>query len=399
MKRIGLIVGMILSVIICFGQENEKGLIPQNSADILLKSEGNLIIGGYGEIHYNQTVNTDLMKTGNMDVHRMVMLFGYRFNDRTQFVTELEFEHVKEVYVEQAFLQYKISNSLNLEGGLILTPMGIINEYHEPTTFNGVERPVIDNVLSPATWREIGIGINGNIILANLKYQLYVVNGFNGYSGSGKLGGKSALRGGRQKGAESFISSPNITGKVEFYGIKGLNVGLSGYFGNTQSDMYDTIRKKDNVNLSLADSSVVGISMIGIDFRYNLKAFQCRGQFYYTALSNTDQYNEFTGTNGGNNDLGKSMIGYYVEAGYNVLRHTNISTELLPFVRYSSYNLHQKVESNIFENPAYNKQIITYGLTWKMANGAVLKSDIQLLKAKEASKYDATFNAGIGVMF
>jgi len=29
----------------------------------------------------------------------LVILFGYRFNDKTQFVTELEVEHVEEIYV------------------------------------------------------------------------------------------------------------------------------------------------------------------------------------------------------------------------------------------------------------------------------------------------------------
>ena len=67
-----------------------------------------LSIGGYGEIHYNQQVSGQTRYNGKMDVHRMVMFFGYQFNDKTSFVTELEFEHVKEVYVEQAFLNYNV---------------------------------------------------------------------------------------------------------------------------------------------------------------------------------------------------------------------------------------------------------------------------------------------------
>ncbi|MBK6964386.1 MAG: hypothetical protein IPH20_10735 [Bacteroidales bacterium] len=77
--------------------------------------------------------------------------------------------------------------------------MGIVNEYHEPTTFNGVERPMVDNKISPTTWREIGFGLSGNIIEASIKYQAYVVNGFNGYNGAGTLNGKNGLRNGRQK--------------------------------------------------------------------------------------------------------------------------------------------------------------------------------------------------------
>ena len=80
---------------------------------------------------------------------RMVLLFGYKFNDKVQFVTEIELEHVEEVYVEQAFLQYSLNDHVNLRGGLMLVPMGIINEYHEPTTFNGVDRPSVDKSIVP----------------------------------------------------------------------------------------------------------------------------------------------------------------------------------------------------------------------------------------------------------
>ena len=43
----------------------------------------------------------------------------------------------------------------------MLVPMGIVNEYHEPTTFNGVERPSMDKSIVPTTWREIGAGVTG----------------------------------------------------------------------------------------------------------------------------------------------------------------------------------------------------------------------------------------------
>ena len=167
-----------------------------------------------------------------MDVHRLVMLFGYKFDDKTQFVTEIEYEHVKEVYIEQAFLQHSLNDYVNLRGGLMLVPMGIVNEYHEPTTFNGVERPSVDKSIVPTTWREIGLGLTGKCNEASLRYQVYVFNGFS--SAGGDLGGKHGLRGGRQKGAKSTIDSPNLSAKVDYYGIKGLRLGLSGYLGHSQ---------------------------------------------------------------------------------------------------------------------------------------------------------------------
>ena len=93
----------------------------------------------------------------------------------------------------------------------MLVPMGIINEFHEPTTFNGVERPEMDNVIVPTTWRELGFGVTGRFNDLSLGYQAYVFNGFkstslDGSGGvSGALSGSSGLRGGRQKGSYNFV--------------------------------------------------------------------------------------------------------------------------------------------------------------------------------------------------
>lgn len=382
-----------------FGQSADSiANLYTNSADNLLLKDNKLVVGGYGEVHYNQPLDGSTYNNGDLDVHRVVMLFGYNFTDKTQFITELEFEHVKEVGVEQAFLQHKLNNYINFRGGLMLVPMGIINEYHEPTTFNGVERPLVDKYIAPTTWREVGFGFTGNVLPASLKYQVYVMNGFNGYDGSAKLNGKNGLRSGRQKGAESYMSSPNFTGKVEYYGIRGLNIGLSGYFGKTQSTLYDGVEKNDDAAVAMADSSVVGVSMVGLDARYNLSGLRLRGQLFYSSLSNSVQYNTFT-ADGELNDLGSSMVGYYAEVGYNVLRPVDTKMQLVPFVRYEFLNTHNSVESNITKNLAYEKTAITTGLTLALTKGAVVKADVQFVKDAATNKYAQTFNAGVGVMF
>lgn len=371
-----------------------------NTAEKLLMTDGRLKIGGYGGVHYNQPFDKELNKSGNLDVHRFIMMLGYQFNERTQFISEIEYEHVKEVFIEQAFIQYKINNYLNFRGGLLLVPMGLINEYHEPTTFNGVERPDVDNKITPTTWREVGVGFSGNILPAFIKYQAYIVNGFNGYDGTAMLNGNNGFRSGRQKGAESYINTPNLTGKIEYYGVRGLNIGISGYFGKTQTSLYNNSAKNDEAVKAIVDSSIVGISMIGIDTRYNIKGLQLRGQFYYTRVSNTDQYNLFTADeNGIQNDLGSSMTGYYIEAGYNVFRPLSVKSELIPFIRYEGYNTHNSVEGRITPNKAYNKTIITSGVGWKITKGAVLKADFQFVKSEVDNSYSKIFNAGFGVIF
>lgn len=371
-----------------------------NVAERLLHTDGNLKIGGYGGIHYNQPLDSEIRLNGNMDVHRLIMLLGYSFSSNTQFISEIEFEHVKEVYIEQAFLQHKINNFINFRAGLMLTPMGITNEYHEPNLFRGVERPLIDTYISPTTWREIGAGFMGYILPVSIKYQAYMMNGFLGYGGSPKLSG-NGLRSGRQKGAESIFSSPNFAGKVEYFGIRGLNVGASVYTGKTQSTQFNGVNKNDRTGTAEADSSVVGLTMLGLDARYSFKGLQLKGQYYYASISNTVQYNHFTANSSGEpNDLGSSMGGFYLEAGYNVFRNLpNVHSELTPFIRYEKWNTQNSVEQGFTLNPAYDKKAIIAGLEWEMARGALLKADMQFVKPATQSEYVKTFNAGVGVMF
>ncbi|MDA3910474.1 MAG: hypothetical protein PF448_03845 [Bacteroidales bacterium] len=401
MKALLIFFLMVVTGITAISQTSDNNSnLYSNSAENLLLKDNKLLVGGYGEVHYNQLLDPSVYNNGKLDVHRVVMLFGYNFTDKTQFITELEFEHVKEVYVEQAFLQHKLNDYINLRAGLMLVPMGIINEYHEPNTFNGVERPLTDKYIVPTTWREIGFGITGNILPASIKYQAYILNGFNGYDGTANLSGSNGLRKGRQKGAESFSSSPNVSGKLEYYGIRGLNIGLSGYFGETQSTLYDGIDKNNAEAVAMADSSVVGVSMMGLDARYSIKGFHFRGQMYYSNLSNSEQYNLFTkDADGIINDLGSSMTGYYAEIGYNILRPVKTETQLIPFIRYEFLNTHNSVEKSISKNPSYEISAITAGLSLKLTQGAIVKTDIQLLKNAASNEYTKTINAGIGVMF
>ena len=352
-----------------------------NAAQRILTGNINngVTVGGYGEIIYNQPEGAN----GTLDIHRLVMLLGYKFNDKVQFVTEIEFEHVKEVFVEQAFLQYSLNENVNLRGGLMLVPMGIVNEYHEPTTFNGVDRPSVDKSIVPSTWREIGVGVQGRFNEISLGYQAYLFNGFRSVNDGKFLGGSNGLRNGRQKGAESTINTPNLSGKLDYYGLLGLRLGLSGYFGRTQAE--------DAVDM--IDGADVGISMIGLDARYAYQRFTARGQFIHASISDTEAYNALYAT-----DLGSALQGWYLETAYNLLPLTK-QQQLFAFARYEDYDTHASVDGGLIRNDGYNRDEWTFGLSYKLAPGAVVKADYQIKDNAAAVSAKNQLNFGIGVWF
>ncbi len=360
----------------------------QNAAQRILSGNyaKSVVVGAYGEMTYNQPEDDN----GEIDVQRLVLLFGYKFDEKTQFFTEIELEHVEEIFVEQAFVNYAVGDNVSLRGGLMLVPMGIINEYHEPTTFNGTERPAVDNVIVPTTWRELGVGVNGRFPDASISYQAYIFNGFksaemDGEGGvSGLLRGSNGLRGGRQKGIRSTINSPTFSTKIDYYGLPGLRLGLSGYFGNTQPD--DDVQD--------FDGSDIGVAMVGLDARYAYRRFTARGQFIYASLSDTEAYNTLTGR-----DLGSALMGYYIEGGFNLLPLT-AKQRLFAFARFEQYDTHASTDGALVRNDAYNRTDITTGLSYHIAPGVVVKGDYQFRDNKlSGDNVKDRLNFGIGVWF
>ena len=374
MKNIRLLAALLIGFI-GFAQENSE----ENTQNLGTKISEGVSIGGYAQIDYNEP---DGSAPGKLDVHRMIMFLGYKFNEKVSFMSEIEYEHVSELYVEQAYLKYKANENFNVLAGLMLVPMGIINEFHEPTTFYGVERPNVDNYIVPTTWREIGVGFSGKIDNASLKYQAYLFNGFKSYaSGAGILRGSDGFRKGRQKGAESVVNSPNLSAKLDYYGITGLRLGLSGYFGKTQTDD------------SSIEGSTVGISMIGLDARYKYNNLELRGQYIHTNLTDTEDYNLLTGK-----DLGSEMYGLYGEVAYSF--NLKGVEKLTPFLRYEKHNTHAETAGVLVANDAFDRDEIIFGLNYKVANGAAFKIDYQLMNNAVAGSDTAKqFNAGVAVSF
>jgi hypothetical protein len=73
--------------------------------------------------------------------------------------------------------------------------------------------------------------------------------------------------------------------------------------------------------------------------------------------------------------------------------------QLIPFVRYQQLDTHLTVASSITAKDKYKESYITTGITLKITPGVVLKTDVDFGKTGVDTRYTATLNAGIGVMF
>jgi len=376
-----------LFIIIVFAAKGQTTITFQENV------ENKLYIKLYGHIDYNQKLESGIRNAGKMDVHRLVTLFGYQFGRNTQFVSEIEVEHVKEIFVEQAFVKHRLAKGINLKGGLLIVPMGFVNEMHEPTFFYSVERPLVDKVIIPTTWREIGLGITGLLTQQSLKYQLYLINNPLGYNDGAQVTGKSGIRKARQKGAESLVTAfPGISFQLEYFGVSNMKVGLSGYRGKTNTSLYNDYPTINAENSMVVDSSTVTMTMATLHASYNTGPWTLRGQYTMAGYKNTDAYNEFAAS-----DVPELMHGYYVLAAYDFAKNENITVS--PFIRFSQLDNHLQVGERTSRNGALKQSITTFGINYKPHPGVVFKADYQLYSiGGEVANYNQ-FNTGIGVWF
>jgi len=201
--------------------ESKYGLGPAASK-VYSKDQG-LSIGGYGEGRLRMDDADDF------DWYRHIMYFGYKFNDNWILNTEVELEHVDEVFVEFAYLDYiGLTENMNFRTGLMLNPMGLINEFHEPTTYLAANRPQTESVIIPSTWRENGFGVFGES--GGFDYKLYYMTSLDGTDFGDT---NSSLRGGRQKGAKAKAEDWSMVASVNYVDVPGVRVGASMYSGDS----------------------------------------------------------------------------------------------------------------------------------------------------------------------
>ena len=200
-------------------------------------------IGGYGELHYNNLSNGQGTDKKEIDFHRFVLFVNHEFNSDIRFFSEFELEHAHiedtddgssngSVSIEQAYVQFDLSEHTKANAGIFLVPVGIINETHEPTTFYGVERNPVETRIIPTTWREGGAMLSGHYD-SGFSYDLAISSG---------LDGGTNIRGGRQKVSNAVANNLAGTARVKYTGVRGLELaGTVQYQDDMTQDSSDTI--------------------------------------------------------------------------------------------------------------------------------------------------------------
>jgi hypothetical protein len=362
------------------------------AASKVYKVRQGVSIGGYGEVLYENFARsredeTPSGATDRLDALRAIVYVGYKFSDKVLFNSELEFEHGStedggSVSIEFAYLEYRLSPGFGLRGGLLLPPMGFINEIHEPPAFLGARRPETERQIIPSTWRENGLGFFG--ASGDLSYRGYLINGFDatGFAAPG-------IRGGRQNGAEASAENFGAVGRIDYTGMLGLTLGTSAYLGNSgqgealPSDPTQTLKAQTFIWEGHA--------------RYQRLGFDLSGLLAISTLDDAAEINALVDLTG-DASVGERLVGWYLQGGYDVLRGSQSGHQLVPYLRYERLNTQDKVPAGFAASPVNDLRFVTVGTMWKPLPNVSVKADYQIV-SNEAETGVNQLNVNLGYLF
>jgi cell division protein FtsB len=322
-------------------------------------------IGGYGELHYNnledQNGNSD---KDQIDFHRFVLFFGHEFTDNLRFFSELELEHSLagddkpgEVELEQAYIEYDINDAHRVKGGLFLTPVGILNETHEPNTFYGTERNPVEANIIPSTWWEAGVMFSGEIA-EGFSYDVAAHSGL-----AVTAGNNYKIRNGRQKVAEAEAEDFAYTTRFKWTGMPGVELAALLQY-------QENIGQSQDVN-------------IGSATLFETHAVIEKGPFGLRAL-----YATWDLEGDGPESIGADeQTGWYIEPSFRINEHFGV------FTRYNEWdNAAGSGSDSEFEQ-------WDIGLNWWPHKNVVVKVDYQDQDAPAGQTERDGVNVGLGYEF
>ncbi|MEQ9399299.1 MAG: hypothetical protein RJQ04_09005 [Longimicrobiales bacterium] len=341
-------------------------------------------IGGYGEFLYENFAGTRengaaAATSDRFDALRAILYVGYKFNDRLLFNSEIEVEHADEIFLEFAYIDYLLNENVGIRGGMLLAPLGLVNELHEPPVYLGTERSVTENRIIPTTWRENGIGLFGsNDAVA---FRIYLMNSLDG-AGFNATG----LRGGRQKGSKALADDMGVAARFDYIGTLGLTVGGSVYSGETAHD-----RELDG------DPVGARTTVWDLHFDYKVRGWDLRALVAGATVSDAAALNRLNGLTGVDG-VGESMLGWYVQGGYDVLRGVDTGHQLIPYVRYERVDTQREVTFGAAANPANDLTVTSLGVAWKPVPQVVWKAGYQIHTNEALTGLDQ-WNVQLGWLF
>ncbi len=345
---------------------------------------------GYGEIAYGRPIHSS--SDTQADMARAVLGWAHRFDSRTRMAAELEIEHAVassddkgEVEIEQFYAERDFTDNFGVRAGLVLIPIGFINEHHEPTQYYSVFRNFVETSIIPTTWREGALALYGTTDFG-LKWGVGVTTGFNlaNWDPSSNEGRESPLGSIHQELSEAAAHDLSGYVSVNYNGIPGFQLGGTYFTGKAGQGVPDFPAANARVTLWEAHA------------RWQPGPFDFAALYARGTISDTEALNlTFVGQP---TPVPQLFYGGYVQAAWrNAWSYQDYS--LTPFTRYEWVNTaasYATVPEGLGVPTTPTEGIWTIGADFYVTPSIVFKADYQQFKIDSSRN---SVQVGFGLTF
>ncbi len=331
------------------------------------------VISGYGSAFYQRNF---VKQQSVLNLERAVLFVGHQFSQRIALFSEMELENAKvvggnsngaEISMEQLFVRVTLNPKMYLIAGLFTPRIGILNENHLPVNFNGVERPMVETFIIPATWRELGVALYGSSDKIPLTYSVGIVNGLN----SNNFQHGTGIQGGRAEGNFANANNLAVTAAVQ-YSWKDFRFQVAGYSGGTIG-----LSPRGSDSLGLNGGAFGTPLYLGEgDIQWSHAAFSAKLLGVYVSFPDAGKVNNSFGSNSAS-----GMYGAYLELGYDWLKQQGKVKQFITFARVEMLDMNSSIPGKgqaIYDGTEKQRHVIA-GFSYLPLPNVVIKADVRLL--------------------
>ena len=132
-------------------------------------------ISGYLSFEYVRGQEQTDLTDGSFGKSQLGLIFSDELAPRIDYVAEIRFKEESRIEIEQAWVGFNLSNSLNFRLGMYVVPFGKYNQMNRPHQTMLINAPLIIEKMFPSSWRDIGIQLEGRT--GGIYYSAYIGNG------------------------------------------------------------------------------------------------------------------------------------------------------------------------------------------------------------------------------